>query len=52
LQFPATSSEFSADLLELEGFKDLGTALHEALQGESAEQISRCLYYLVFLYSS
>lgn len=41
LPFPATSSEFSADLLELEGFNDLGTALHDALQGESAEQISR-----------
>ncbi|XP_057532553.1 BEACH domain-containing protein B isoform X2 [Amaranthus tricolor] len=41
LPFPATSSEFSPDLLELEGFNDLGAALHDALQGESAERTSR-----------
>lgn len=40
-QFPATSSEFSPDLLEVEGFKDLGAALHDALQGDSVERMSR-----------
>lgn len=41
LPFPATSSEFSPDQLEVEGFKDLGAALHDALQGESVERMSR-----------
>ncbi|XP_010671613.1 BEACH domain-containing protein B isoform X2 [Beta vulgaris subsp. vulgaris] len=41
LPFPATSSEFSPDLLEVEGFKDLGAALHDALQGDSVERMSR-----------
>ncbi|KAK9758397.1 hypothetical protein RND81_01G226800 [Saponaria officinalis] len=43
LPFPATSSEFSPESLELEGFKDLGAALHEALQGEPVHNISRPL---------
>lgn len=41
LPFPATCAEFSPDLLELEGLHDLDAALHEALQGESVERLSR-----------
>lgn len=40
-QFPATSSEFSPDQLEVEGFTDLGAALRDALQGEPVERMSR-----------
>ncbi|XP_021759768.1 BEACH domain-containing protein B-like isoform X1 [Chenopodium quinoa] len=41
LPFPATSTEFSPDQLDVEGFTDLGDALHDALQGESVERMSR-----------
>ncbi|KNA15279.1 hypothetical protein SOVF_099670 isoform A [Spinacia oleracea] len=41
LPFPATSSEFSPDQLEVEGFTDLGAALRDALQGEPVERMSR-----------
>ena len=40
-QFPASSSEFSLDTLEIERHKDYGSALYEVLQGESDSQVSR-----------
>ncbi|KAA8528370.1 hypothetical protein F0562_035725 [Nyssa sinensis] len=44
LPFPTSSSDISPDFQELESLKDLGSALYEALQGESDEQISRNLW--------
>ncbi|KAH7524781.1 hypothetical protein FEM48_Zijuj06G0155600 [Ziziphus jujuba var. spinosa] len=41
LPFPASSSEFSIDSLELERHKDYASALYELLQGESDNEISR-----------
>ncbi|KAK9271394.1 hypothetical protein L1049_026984 [Liquidambar formosana] len=41
LPFPASSSDFSLDSLELESQKDLSSALYEALQGESYDQVHR-----------
>ncbi|KAF3447262.1 hypothetical protein FNV43_RR12442 [Rhamnella rubrinervis] len=40
LPFPATSSDFSIDSLELERHKDFGSVLYEVLQGESNNQNS------------
>ncbi|BFG19464.1 hypothetical protein CerSpe_057380 [Prunus speciosa] len=41
LPFPASSSDFSLDSLELERHKDYGSALYEVLQGEIDSQTSR-----------
>ncbi|KAH7849592.1 hypothetical protein Vadar_020109 [Vaccinium darrowii] len=41
IPFPTSSSELSPDFLELDGHKDLSSALYEALQGEADDQISR-----------
>ncbi|CAK9175598.1 unnamed protein product, partial [Ilex paraguariensis] len=38
LPFPASSSDFSPEFLELQSHKDLGSALCEALQGEFDDQ--------------
>ncbi|KAM7514487.1 hypothetical protein LguiA_004070 [Lonicera macranthoides] len=43
LPFPANSSDFSPDLLELESHKDIGSALYEALHGEPEENVPRNL---------
>ncbi|XP_052201034.1 BEACH domain-containing protein B isoform X2 [Diospyros lotus] len=41
LPFPTSSSDLAPDFLELVSYKDLDSALYEALQGESADVMSR-----------
>lgn len=51
VQFPTSSSELFPDFLELDNHKDLSSALYEALQGESDDNISRyelCILVTLF----